>query len=67
MSRRRLWCAAAVLVLAAGCGVPVDARPRPIPDDRVPFDLLDPDLRPPALTEPVGSAGRGVAPKGADL
>lgn len=34
-----------VVVVAAvtvGCGVPTDGSPRPIPDDRVPFELLDP-------------------------
>jgi hypothetical protein len=39
---RRLW-VALVLVLAGACGVPTDSEPRPIPDDRVPFDLLSPD------------------------
>jgi hypothetical protein len=37
---------AAVVVAAAtvatGCGVPLDDGPRPIPDERVPFELLDP-------------------------
>jgi hypothetical protein len=42
---RRLW-AAVVLVVAVGCGVPTDADPRPITDDRVPFDLLSPDAGP---------------------
>ena len=41
MKRRRLWRAAVALLLAAACGVPTDAEPRPIPDDRVPFDLLN--------------------------
>ena len=42
---RRLW-AAAVLVVAMACGVPTDDEPRPIPDDRVPFELLSPDPGP---------------------
>ena len=41
-------CAALALVLATACGVPTDGHPRPIPDDRVPFDLLSPDAGPPA-------------------
>lgn len=41
---------AAVLVLAAACGVPTDDAPRHIPADRVPFDLLNPQLTPPAST-----------------
>ena len=44
---RRLW-AAVVLVVAGACGVPADSQPRPIPDDRVPFDLLSPNAGPPA-------------------
>jgi hypothetical protein len=46
---RRLW-AAVVLVLAGACGVPTDSNPRPIPDDRVPFDLLSPDPGPPGTS-----------------
>jgi hypothetical protein len=41
--RRRLWRAAAALLLSVACGVPTDAEPRSIPDDRVPFDLLNPN------------------------
>ena len=40
--------AAAVLLLATACGVPTDGAPRQIPADRVPFDLLNPQLAPPA-------------------
>ncbi len=46
--RLRAAVAAVLLVLAAGCGVPTDGAPRQIPADRVPFDLLDPRLTPPA-------------------
>ena len=46
MRVRRL--AAAILLLAAACGVPTDDTPRQIPADRVPFDLLNPHLSPPA-------------------
>jgi hypothetical protein len=45
MRVRRL--AAALLLLAAACGVPTDGAPRQIPADRVPFDLLNPHLSPP--------------------
>ena len=45
MRARRL--AAALLLLAAACGVPTDGTPRQIPADRVPFDLLNPQLTPP--------------------
>jgi hypothetical protein len=45
MRVRRL--AAALLLLAAACGVPTDGAPRQIPADRVPFDLLNPQLTPP--------------------
>ena len=34
------------LLLSAACGVPTDASPRPIPTDRVPFDLLSPGSAP---------------------
>jgi hypothetical protein len=51
MSARRL-AAAAVLLLAAACGVPTDETPRQIPADRVPFDLLNPDLESPASPPP---------------
>jgi hypothetical protein len=48
---RRLGAAVLALVLAAAaCGVPTDSEPRPIPDDRVPFDLLSPDAGPPPST-----------------
>lgn len=52
MRRGRLLRAVAALTLAAGCGVPVDANPRPIPDDRVPFDLLNPGPAPPTGPAP---------------
>lgn len=45
MRARRL--AAALLLLAAACGVPTDRTPRQIPADKVPFDLLNPHLTPP--------------------
>lgn len=48
MRARRL--AAAALVLAAACGVPTDDAPRQIPAERVPFDLLNPQLTPPPST-----------------
>jgi hypothetical protein len=50
MRARRL--AAAVLLLAAACGVPTDGAPRQIPADRVPFDLLNPELESPASPAP---------------
>ena len=41
---RRLLLRAALLPLViTGCGVPTDDAPRPIPDERVPFGLLDED------------------------
>lgn len=43
--------AAVLSVAALACGVPTDSDPRAIPDDRVPFGLLDPD------TPPTTSAG----------
>ena len=46
--RARRLAAAAVLLLAAACGVPTDGTPRQIPADRVPFDLLNPQLAPPS-------------------
>ena len=48
--RRRAarWAVAVALVLAPACGVPTDGSPRQIPADRVPFDLLNPRLTPPA-------------------
>ena len=55
MRRRRLLRLAAVWLLAASCGVPTDGQPRPIADDRVPFDLLDP--RPATTTTLVPPAG----------
>ncbi|MDP1803557.1 MAG: hypothetical protein Q8K72_00170 [Acidimicrobiales bacterium] len=48
MRRRRL--AAAILLMAAACGVPTDDAPRQIPAERVPFDLLNPQLTPPPST-----------------
>jgi hypothetical protein len=51
----RRVCAALVLLLAGACGVPTDPDPRPIPDDRVPFDLLSPDAgspSPPSTSTP---------------
>jgi hypothetical protein len=39
-----------VALLSASCGVPRDSHPRPISDDKVPFELLDPR---PATTAPV--------------
>jgi len=47
MSARTRWVVAAVLLLAAACGVPTDDAPRQIPADRVPFELLNPELTPP--------------------
>ena len=47
-ARARPLVAAVVLVLAAACGVPTDGAPRQLPADRVPFDLLDPQLAPPS-------------------
>lgn len=44
------WVAGAVLLVAAACGVPTDGAPRQIPADRVPFDLLNPQLAPPSST-----------------
>jgi hypothetical protein len=41
--RKRVFPVLAVVALgAASCGVPHDDHPRPIADDRVPFELLDP-------------------------
>ncbi len=37
-------------VTIAACGVPTDDRPRAIPSDRVPFDLLAPSTTAPATT-----------------
>lgn len=48
--RRRRLVAAAVLLLAAACGVPTDDAPRQIPAERVPFDLLNPQLSPATTT-----------------
>lgn len=48
MRARRRAVLAAVLLLATACGVPTDGAPRQIPADRVPFDLLNPQLAPPA-------------------
>ena len=42
------------------CGVPTDDHPRPIPDERVPFDLLDPAPAPTAPASPDGSASATV-------
>lgn len=44
--RARRLVAAAVLLVAAACGVPTDDAPRQIPAERVPFDLLNPQLSP---------------------
>lgn len=44
--RPRALVAAAVLLVAAACGVPTDDAPRQIPAERVPFDLLNPQLAP---------------------
>ena len=52
MRRRAPWRAGAVLLLAVACGVPTDGDPRQIPADRVPFDLLNPQLTP-ATTLPL--------------
>ncbi|MGH9263656.1 MAG: GerMN domain-containing protein [Acidimicrobiales bacterium] len=43
MRWRALLPAALLPVLAMGCGVPTDREPRAIPDERVPFGLLDPE------------------------
>jgi hypothetical protein len=41
--KKRLCFVLTVVALGAGsCGVPRDGHPRPIADDRVPFELLDP-------------------------
>lgn len=48
MRGRRL--AAAILLVTAACGVPTDDAPRQIPAERVPFDLLNPQLSPPPST-----------------
>ena len=45
--------------MAVGCGVPTDDSPRPIPDDRVPFELLDPAPIP--TTTPSAPSGRASA------
>ncbi len=47
MSARTRCVVAAVLLVAAACGVPIDDAPRQIPADRVPFELLNPQLTPP--------------------
>ena len=65
-----------VALLAAGCGVPTDAQPRPIPGDRVPFELLDPEPIPTSTpSAPAGSlaatvfmvAGEGLSPVRRDV
>ena len=56
MSRRSLAAAVTALLLAAACGVPTDAQPRPLPHDRVPFDLLSPELAPPTTVRAGGDA-----------
>lgn len=43
LSRRVLLRAALLSLVAVACGVPTDSDPRAIPDDRVPFGLLDPE------------------------
>jgi hypothetical protein len=48
VTRARRAIATALLLLAGACGVPTDRAPRPIPADRVPFDLLDRQVTPPA-------------------
>lgn len=51
----------ALAVSGVGCGVPTDEGPRPIPHDRVPFELLDPapiPTTPPGT--PAGSASATV-------
>ena len=56
---RRLLRVALVLVgvvaLTAACGVPIDDDPRALPDDRVPFGLLDPAPPSTTTTGPTGS------------
>jgi hypothetical protein len=48
---------ALLALLLASCGVPADSKPRPIPDNQVPFDLLAPSTTsPPATTAPVATA-----------
>ena len=42
-----------MLLLATACGVPSDDKPRPIPDDRVPFGLLDVEPAPGLATATV--------------
>lgn len=41
MTWSRLGWGAVVIVLSAACGIPNDARPRPLPEEAVPFGLLD--------------------------
>lgn len=52
MRRLRLPAIAIVALLGGSCGVPRDAHPRPIANDKVPFELLDPR---PATTAPVAT------------
>ena len=47
MNRRARLVAATLFLLAGACGVPTDSSPRQLPADRIPFDLLNPDLAPP--------------------
>lgn len=58
MTKLRAACLASVAVLTGACGVPMDGRPRVIPRQEVPFDLLRPSQPPrPASAAP----GQGVS------
>ena len=48
--RARRLAVAILLAAATACGVPTDGAPRQIPAERVPFDLLNPQLSPPPST-----------------
>lgn len=62
MTRRPLLVTAVLPFLALACGVPIDAEPRPIPDERVPFGLLDPEPTSTTSPAPGASAGSTTAP-----
>jgi hypothetical protein len=60
VTRRLLLGAVLAGVLVTGCGVPTDSAPRPIPDDRVPFGLLDQD---PTTTTTVAPRSSSTQPR----
>jgi len=60
----RLGAIALVASSALSCGVPRDDRPRPIADDRVPFDLLDPRPVTTTTTMPVTTTTPTTATSG---